>query len=267
MHNASPMASAAVVLAVGTRLRGQASSETWQSSATSAACARRRGRVSGDGDDARADAADRFEQPEHFLRFAAVRNRQQNIVGLDDAEVAMGRFGRMHEERGRARAGQRCGNFPADDARFAHAGDDDASLALVQHPDGSIEVLVQPVDERRDSRGFGLQHLARERTVGRSRYTRAINERGLTLILVCTPDSRVAASMRMQAAQRAAPRAPVAAHSVASLFARAGLSCTSTNSPSTPAATAAAASGSMYSACPLVTPSPPPGNCRLWVAS
>ena len=33
------MASAAVVLAVGTRLSGQASSDTWQSSATSAACA------------------------------------------------------------------------------------------------------------------------------------------------------------------------------------------------------------------------------------
>ena len=39
MHSASPMASAAVVLAVGTRLSGHASSDTWQSSATSAACA------------------------------------------------------------------------------------------------------------------------------------------------------------------------------------------------------------------------------------
>ena len=36
MHSASPMASAAVVLAVGTRFSGQASSDTWQSSATSA---------------------------------------------------------------------------------------------------------------------------------------------------------------------------------------------------------------------------------------
>ena len=38
--SASPSASAAVVLAVGTRFIGQASSDTWQSSATSDACAR-----------------------------------------------------------------------------------------------------------------------------------------------------------------------------------------------------------------------------------
>ena len=37
MASASPSASAAVVLAVGTRFNGQASSDTWQSSATSAA--------------------------------------------------------------------------------------------------------------------------------------------------------------------------------------------------------------------------------------
>ena len=39
MASASPSASAAVVLAVGTRFSGQASSDTRQSSVTSAACA------------------------------------------------------------------------------------------------------------------------------------------------------------------------------------------------------------------------------------
>ena len=39
------------------------------------------------------------------------------------------------------------------------------------------------------------------------------------------------------------------------------------NTPSTPAATPADASGSMNSACPAVTPSPAPGSCRLCVTS
>ena len=39
------------------------------------------------------------------------------------------------------------------------------------------------------------------------------------------------------------------------------------NTPSTPAATPAEASGSMNSAWPAVTPSPAPGSCRLCVTS
>ena len=53
----------------------------------------------------------------------------------------------------------------------------------------------------------------------------------------------------------------------ASLRARAGSSWTSRKTASTPAATPARASGSMYSARPPVTPSPAPGNCRLCVTS
>ena len=91
----------------------------------------RRGGIAGNGDDARADAADGLEEPEDFLRLAAVRDGEQHVIGLDDAEVAVGRFRRVKEERRGAGAGQRRGNLPADDARLAHAGDDDPALALV----------------------------------------------------------------------------------------------------------------------------------------
>ena len=43
---------------------------------------RRRG-VAGDGDDARADAPDGFEQPKHFLRFAAVRDGEQHVAAAE----------------------------------------------------------------------------------------------------------------------------------------------------------------------------------------
>ena len=116
----------------------------------------------------RADAADGLEQAQHFLRLAAVRNRQQHVAGLDDAQIAVRRFRGMKKERRRAGACERRGDLPADDARLAHAGDDDAPLAFEQHPHGAIEALVEAIDERQDGRGLGLQDLARERAVGRS---------------------------------------------------------------------------------------------------
>ena len=78
--SASPSASAAVVLAVGTRFSGQASSATLQSSATSAACA------SVDvGSPVIAISfapmpADRLEQAQELLGLAAVRQRDDDVV-------------------------------------------------------------------------------------------------------------------------------------------------------------------------------------------
>ena len=127
----------------------------------------RRCRIAGDRDDVRADAADRLEQAQHFLRFAAVRNRQQQVARLNDAEIAVRRFRGMKKERRRAGARQRRGDFAADDAGLAHARDDDAPLAFEEHAYRAVEVLVEAIDERQDGRSFGLQDLARERAVGR----------------------------------------------------------------------------------------------------
>ena len=93
------MASVAVVLAVGARFIRQASSATSQFSAASAAwpsvdcglpvSAMSRG----------ANPADRLEQANQLLGLAAVRQRDDDVVGLHDAEVAVHRFGRVQEER------------------------------------------------------------------------------------------------------------------------------------------------------------------------
>ena len=199
----------------------------------------RRRRVAGDGDDARADAPDGLEQAQHFLRLAAVRNREQHIVRLDDAEIAVRRFGGMEEECRRARARQRRRDLAADDAGLAHARDDDAPLAFVEHPHGAVEALVEAIDERQDGRGLGLQHLARERAVGRRRVVSCtqIVKTGSDPV---SDDGRRASPSRVRIRCRSSgSRRSSGSAFCASLFARGGLSCTSTNSPSMPAATAA----------------------------
>jgi len=79
MARASPRASEAVVLAVGTRFIGQASSLTWQSSATSAFQSEARAGIPGHGDELRPDAANELEHAQHFLGLAAVGERQHDV--------------------------------------------------------------------------------------------------------------------------------------------------------------------------------------------
>ena len=104
MASASPIASAAVVLAVGTRFIGHASSATLQSSATSAACASVERGAPVIAMSFAPEPADRLEQAQDFVGLAAVRQRDDDVVGLDDAEVAVDRLGRVQEERRRAGA-------------------------------------------------------------------------------------------------------------------------------------------------------------------
>ncbi len=68
----------------------------------------------------------------------------------------------MEEPGCRARARQRRRNLPADDARLAHAGDDDAAAAIVEELDGALEVLVDAVDEPEDGGGLRAEHRACE---------------------------------------------------------------------------------------------------------
>src|ERR1044072_6853982 len=98
--SASPRASAAVVLAVGTRVIGHASSETKQSSATTAACPRvaLQSRVVATTR-APARPLDAPEPPNNLLGLAAVGQRDNHAVRAQHAEIAVNRFGGMQEER------------------------------------------------------------------------------------------------------------------------------------------------------------------------
>ena len=150
--SASPSASAAVVLAVGARFIGHASSATWQLSVTSDAwpsvdcgcpvSAISRAPIRRIG----------FEQPDQFLGLAAVRQRDDDVVGLDDAEIAVHGLGRVQEDRRRARARQRRRDLARDDAGLAHAGHDDAAgAALQQHRARASKRRVELRDRARES--------------------------------------------------------------------------------------------------------------------
>src|SRR5712691_9411858 len=166
----------------------------------------------------------------------------------------------MEEERGCAGARERRGDLAADDARLAHAGDDHAPAAVEEDAHRLLEAIVEPIDKCQDRGRLGLQDLARERDVDACdpRHARAPD--------AASAVSRAAASIRFSFMMSGSSRSRRSALA-ASLFAFDGSACTSMKTASTPAATPAEASGSMYCARPAVTPSPAPGSCRLWVTS
>ena len=119
-----------MVLAVGARFIGQASSSTPQSSATSAACASVERGVAGHGDQTCAQPLERFEQRATSSSVSPeYDSASTHVVGLDHAEIAVHGLGGMQEERGRAGAGERGRDLAADDAGLAHAGDDHPAAA------------------------------------------------------------------------------------------------------------------------------------------
>src|SRR6186713_2430423 len=72
----------------------------------------------------------------------------------------MGRLRWVQEPGCGARTRQRRCNLAADDAGFAHAGNDDATAAIVEKPDGMLEFLVDAVDETQDGSGLRAEDRA-----------------------------------------------------------------------------------------------------------
>ena len=114
----------------------------------------------GNRDELRAEAANRREQLKQFVGFPAVGQRDDDVIALDDAQVAVNRFGRVQEERRRAGAAERRRDLVADDAGLAHPRHDDPAGALPEQLDGAIESLVETIDERQNRGGFRFEHLA-----------------------------------------------------------------------------------------------------------
>ena len=136
--------------------------------------------VAGDGDQSRAEPLDRLQQAQDLVGLAAARERHDDVVGLDDAKVAVNRFGRMEEEGRRAGARQRGGDLAADDARLAHAGDDHAAAALEEEAHRLLEAVIEAIDEREDRGRFCLRApcgRGRDSTVGQLGHDRAASDR------------------------------------------------------------------------------------------
>ena len=81
----------------------------------------------------------------HFARLAALGEHQHDVAGVDAAQVAVKRFGRVQEVGPRAERSERGGDLLTDDSRLAHAGDDHAALAFVQQPHRLAKRFFQPI--------------------------------------------------------------------------------------------------------------------------
>ena len=77
--------------------------------------------------------------PDQLLGLSAVRQGHDHVVGLDDAQVAMERLGRMQKVRRGAGAAEGRRDLGGDDPGFAHPGDDDVTGAVVQQIQRTVE--------------------------------------------------------------------------------------------------------------------------------
>src|SRR5262249_53493752 len=89
------------------------------------------------------DPPNGLEEADELFSFAAPRQGDDDVAGLDDTEVAVNRFGRVEEDGGRTGAGERRGDLSGDDSRLAHAGRDDMADAVLEKVDSSDEIVVK----------------------------------------------------------------------------------------------------------------------------
>src|SRR5580704_13485011 len=204
--------------------------------------------MAGERDHAQTQTLDGFEQRRDFLGFAAVAHRQYDVLAHQHSEVAVNRLGRMQENRGRARARKRCGDFSTDQSRLPHPGDHHAALAAQQNFHGALETRVKPVKKRGERFGLDAQDAFRR------------------IEAHCTLQPRTSAEICLSFPSSAGNSASGNAF-VPSESALAGFSCTSRKIPSTPTAAPARASGSMNSGWPPLDFPSPPGSCTECVTS
>ena len=110
-------------------------------------------------------------QQHELVGLAGIGQHQHDVVRRDHPEVAVRRFGGMHEERRRAGRRQRRGELARDVARLADAGHDDAAAAV--RGSASPRRRTARRAARRDARSHSLRSRARR---GRGR-ARAANRR------------------------------------------------------------------------------------------
>jgi hypothetical protein len=117
--------------------------------------------IAGESDDGHFQTLEWFEEIQDFLSFAAVGDREQGVTASEHPQVAVERFGGVKEKGRRASAGEGGGNFAADQARFAHARDDDAAFAGEEKIDGAVEGRVEASEEIVEGLGLNVKDATR----------------------------------------------------------------------------------------------------------
>ena len=110
-------------------------------------------------DNPRADAVDDREDVYDFVRLAAVRDGDNDIVRRHHAKIAVKRLGGVHEERGRPRTRKGRRDLAPDVAGFAHARDDNARLAVQDCAHRRLEIIVNALCELCDCLRLELKRL------------------------------------------------------------------------------------------------------------
>ena len=101
--------------------------------------------VGGDADEGDVFAFERGQNGIDFVALAGIGNRQHRVAVHNHAQVAVRGFGGMDEKGGRAGGGEGGGDFVADVAGFADAGNDEAAGAVEHGIDGGGEIAVEAV--------------------------------------------------------------------------------------------------------------------------
>ena len=115
---ASPRARVVVVLAVGARPRGQASSFTWISRSTSAGLCQSRLRIAGERDQTVSVSLDQGKNLDQFPGLTAVGDGNDHILFGQHPEITIHPFGWVEEEGRCPCAGKRGGDLSATSPDF-----------------------------------------------------------------------------------------------------------------------------------------------------
>lgn len=122
--------------------------------------------VAGEGNEGGADALDEGEKADKFLRLAGGGEGDEHVAGHKHADVSVDGFGGVEEERGGPGGGEGGGDFASDDAAFAHAADDHASVAAGEQVDGAKEVgshsAFEAMGESLEGVGFDVDDVGAE---------------------------------------------------------------------------------------------------------
>lgn len=127
MARASPSTSSAVVVVVGARLNGQASFGTGHFDHEVAHPAEARRPAGGDRNELDPEPLRRSQHNEQLLGLPRIRQRDQEVVLLHDAEIAVTRLHRVHEHRRGATLDSVAADLLADIPALADAGQSNLS--------------------------------------------------------------------------------------------------------------------------------------------
>ena len=115
--------------------------------------------TAGHGNERHPQAFEHGQYGHQFIAFAAVRDRQHHIDGLDHAQITVTRLARMDKHGGGAGRGQGGGNFAANVPTLAHARHDHTALDIQHHIDGLHKPIIQAGFDLQQGRGLDVERL------------------------------------------------------------------------------------------------------------